>query len=41
VSFVSLKAMGRLSKDFVIASARFHTRNNDLVNSRFLIGLVG
>src|ERR1700734_2616507 len=30
VSFVSLKAMGRLNKDFVIASGRFHARNNDL-----------
>jgi hypothetical protein len=44
VSFAGLKAMGRLNKDFAIASAHFHARNNDLVthcNSRFLIVLVG
>jgi hypothetical protein len=39
-SFAGPKALGRLNKDFAIASARSHARNNDLVthsNSRFLI----
>jgi hypothetical protein len=44
VSFVSLKAMGRLNKDFVIASARFSCEKQRLVThliAASLIVLVG